>query len=142
MGGHDGLLASAAKQGFFLSRCWRRGWLLFQFLGNSILGYSIRRRCSHGCTDVYNIGGDDKGTDDSYGNIIPFLVVGLFWWKRKELLALPLKLWWPGLLMLAAAGGAARCGFLLQAAVFFHRRAVRRDLRVDGAGVGARMAAA
>jgi exosortase len=37
--------------------------------------------------------------DDADGNIIPFLVIGLFWWKRRELLALPLKIWLPALLI-------------------------------------------
>ena len=88
--------------------------LLFQFWGNSILGYYHSSSLFGWLYYVYNIGGDDKGTDDSYGDIIPFLVVGLFWWKRKELLALPLKLWWPGLVMLALAGVLHVAGFLLQ----------------------------
>ena len=29
--------------------------------------------------------------------LIPFVVLALFWWKRKELLAQPLGLWWPGI---------------------------------------------
>ena len=52
--------------------------------------------------------------DDGYGNFIPFLVIGLFWWKRRELLALPLKLWWPGLLILLAAMLLHVAGYAMQ----------------------------
>jgi exosortase len=55
-----------------------------------------------------------SANDDAHGNIIPFLVVGLFWWKRKELLALPLKTWWPGLLILVAGMGLHILGYVLQ----------------------------
>ena len=33
------------------------------------------------------------------------IVIGLMWWKRKELLALPLQIWWPGILFLIAGSG-------------------------------------
>jgi exosortase len=33
--------------------------------------------------------------------LIPFVVLALFWWKRKELLSLPLRTWWPGLFLVA-----------------------------------------
>ena len=45
--------------------------------------------------NAYNSGG--VSSDDAYGDLIPFLVIGLFWWKRKELLQLPLKIWPPAL---------------------------------------------
>jgi exosortase len=88
--------------------------LLFQFWGNSILGYVHTSSLFGWLYFLYNIGGGDDQNDDSYGDIIPFLVVGIFWWKRKELLALSLKVWWPGLLMLALAGVLHVAGFLLQ----------------------------
>jgi exosortase len=107
--------------------CWHRlpnkafffvllaAWLLlFQFFGNSILGYIHTSSLFRWLFFVYNIGGGDKATDDSYGNVIPFLVVGIFWWKRKELLALPLKPWWPGVLLLVAAVVLHIAGFLIQ----------------------------
>ncbi len=75
--------------------------LLFQFWGNSILGYVHTPSLFQWLYNLYNVGGEEN--DSSYGNLIPFLVIGLFWWKRKELLALKLDLWWPGLPMLAGA---------------------------------------
>jgi exosortase len=94
--------------------CWQRlpnktlffallaAWaLLFQFWGNSILGYVHTPSLFEWLYNLYNLNIEEN--DSSYGNIIPFLVIGLFWWKRKELLALPLNLWWPGMLLLAGA---------------------------------------
>jgi len=107
--------------------CWRRlpnkafffallaAWLLlFQFFGNSTLGYIHTSSLFQWLFFVYNIGGGDNATDDSYGNVIPALVAGLFWWKRRELLALPLKVWWPGWWLLAAAVLLHVAGFLIQ----------------------------
>ena len=103
--------------------CWRRlpnkafffvlltAWLaLFQFWGNSILGYTHTSSLFGWLRDQY----DNPNADDGHGNLMPFLVAGLFWWKRKELLALPLKLWWPGALMLLAALALHVFGFLVQ----------------------------
>jgi hypothetical protein len=94
-------------------------WLaLFQFFGNSILGYIHTASLFGWLRYAYNIGGGDKATDDSYGNLIPFLVVGIFWWKRRELLALPLRFWWPGILLFAAAVLLQVAAFLVQQPLF------------------------
>lgn len=94
--------------------CWQRlpnkafffclliAWLaLFQFLGNSILGYIHTPSLFSWMYTAYEVKGD--AADDSHGLFIPFLVVGLFWWKRKEMLALKMRLWMPGLLILLVA---------------------------------------
>jgi exosortase len=109
--------------------CWQRlpnksfffallaAWLLlFQFWGNSILGYLHTSSLFMWLYDTYTVGGEKN--DSSQGILIPFLVVGIFWWKRKELLALPLKLWMPGLLMLAAALVLHILGYVIQQPVF------------------------
>ena len=106
--------------------CWRRlpnkfffflllaAWLaLFQFLGNSILGYIHTPSLFLWMHEAYRSSGS-AANDDAHGNFIPFLVVGLFWWKRKELLALPLKTWWPGLLILAAGMALHVLGYVIQ----------------------------
>jgi exosortase len=105
--------------------CWQRlpnkaffftlltAWLLlFQFWGNAILGYVHTSSMFAWLYDAYTVGGEQN--DASYGKLIPFLVVGLFWWKRKDLLAQPLQLWWPGLMLLAAALVLHIIGYLIQ----------------------------
>jgi len=105
--------------------CWHRlpnkvfffallaAWLLlFQFWGISFLGYFHKASLFDWLNDAYNnpVSVEDAG----HGDIMPFLVAGIFWWKRKELLALPLQTWWPGILILAAAGVLHIAGFLVQ----------------------------
>jgi exosortase len=106
--------------------CWQRlpnkffflvllaAWLaLFQFLGNSILGYIHTPSLFSWMHEAYR-SSPTSANDDAHGNFIPFLVVGLFWWKRKELLALSLQTWWPGLLILMAGMVLHILGYVLQ----------------------------
>lgn len=103
--------------------CWRRlpnkaffftllaAWLaLFQFLGNSILGYVHTPSLFSSLIEAYG----SQVTDDGHGPLIPFLVVGLFWWKRNQLLALNLQVWWPGLFILLAAMLLHIFGYVVQ----------------------------
>jgi len=105
--------------------CWRRlpnktfffvllaAWLaLFQFLGNSILGYIHSPSLFSWMYEAYN--GTNPAADDGHGDFIPFLVVVLFWWKRRELLDQHLNVWWPGLLVLVLAVGLHILGYVLQ----------------------------
>jgi len=105
--------------------CWQRlpnkafffvllaAWLaLFQFLGNSILGYIHTPSLFSWMHESYRT--SNSVGDDAQGNFIPFLVVGLFWWKRRELLALPLKPWWPGLLLMVFAMALHILGYVVQ----------------------------
>ena len=95
--------------------CWQRlpnkglffvllaAWLaLFQFLGNSTLGYIPTPSLLRWMYIVYG-GTDLSGSDDDRGKFIPFIVLALFWWKRKQLLSLEPKLWSPGLLLVGLA---------------------------------------
>jgi len=105
--------------------CWQRlpnklfffgllaAWLaLFQFLGNSILGYVHTRSLFVWLYGDYN--NPNPAADDGPAGLIPFLVIGLYWWKRKTLLALPLQLWWPGIFFLLAAIGLHLIGYVVQ----------------------------
>ncbi len=105
--------------------CWHRlpnkllffgllaAWLLlFQFFGNSILGYVHSASLFGWLNEAYN---NSASVEDSgHGDIMPFLVIAIFWWKRKELLALPLDIWWPGIFLLAAALVLHVLGFVVQ----------------------------
>src|ERR1700722_12597861 len=70
------------NKGFFFGLL--AAWLaLFQFYGNSILGYLHTSSLFAVLLSAYN----DPNADDSQGPLIPFLVIFLYWCKRKELLA-------------------------------------------------------
>jgi exosortase len=110
--------------------CWRRlpnkafffvllaGWLgLFHFLGNSTLGYFHSPSLFSFLLSAYHpdlpgwlrtlnlsaVGHLLSESAEGHCILVPFVVLGLFWWKRKELTALPLALWLPGLWVLALA---------------------------------------
>jgi exosortase len=71
--------------------------LLFQFLGNSSLGYVPSPSLFHFMAVAYNR--ESLVADDGHGNMIPFLVLGILWWKREELRAVPLRTWWPAVVL-------------------------------------------
>jgi exosortase len=93
--------------------CWQRlpyklpflilffAWVtLFQFLGNSTLGY-VRTSSLFGYLyDCWSAGGGNLlQSEEGYAILVPVVVAVLFWAKRQELLALDLRPWWPGLLI-------------------------------------------
>ncbi len=93
-------------------------WLaLFQFLGSSTLGYvhssslfSFMLNAYHPNLEAWLRHLDFDAISHWMGEgeeghclLVPLVVLGLFWWKRKELMAVPLRLWWPGLLMVGMA---------------------------------------
>jgi exosortase len=90
-------------------------WLaLFQFLGNSTLGYV---RSSSLFTYLYtalSAGGKLLESEEAVGLFIPVVVLALFWLKRKELLALEIKSWWAGLVLVSAGLMFHLMGFLIQ----------------------------
>ena len=101
------------NKGFFLVLL--GAWLaLFQFLGNSTLGYVSTPSLLSWMNAIYVANPNANGADDSHGKLIPFAVLGLFWWKRKQLLALPLRTWWPGLLLVALALALHLLGYMAQ----------------------------
>jgi exosortase len=85
--------------------CWRRlpnkgfffillaAWLvLFQILGNSTLGFIHSQSLLVWMWMAYH---PSVSGDDGHGFVVPILVLAIFWWKRKELVSLPLRTWWP-----------------------------------------------
>ena len=98
-------------KGFFLALL--AAWLaMFHFVGNSTIGYVNTPSLYGWMYNAYN--SESPTADDGHGNLIPFVVLGLFWWKRRELLAQPLKTWWPGILLLALAILIHVAGYLAQ----------------------------
>jgi len=107
--------------------CWQRlpnkgfflvllvAWLaLFHFLGNATLGYIPTTSLLSWMRVNYGPGIGAGASDDSHGKLIPFVVVALFWWKRKQLLAVPLRTWWPGLLLVALGLALHLLGYMVQ----------------------------
>ena len=84
--------------------------LLFVFAGNSTMGYVRTGSLFGWMFDIYTspIG------EDQYGLLIPFVVLILFWWKRRELVAGPLGFWWPAFLPVVAALILHTVGFMVQ----------------------------
>ena len=79
-------------------------WLvIFQFFGNSTKGYIVTDSLYGWMYQAYNPVNEHAVAEDAHANFVPFIIVGLLWWKRKELLALKPGLWWPALLGVALA---------------------------------------
>jgi exosortase len=71
-------------------------WLvLFQVIGNSTLGYVHSSSLFVWMYSAYH----SPITEELYAMFVPIVVLGLFWWKREELLKPRLRNWWPGLML-------------------------------------------
>ena len=105
-----------------ISRCWTGfpdkllfltllgSWLVFfQFLGNSTFGYVDTHSLYAWMNYAYS-----TSKDDELGYIIPLIVLGLCYWKRDELLAVPKRNWWPALLLVALALAIHLTGYVIQ----------------------------
>jgi exosortase len=105
--------------------CWQRlpnkglflillvAWVgIFQFLGNSTLGFIKSPSLLKWMYLVSKP--NDTGEDDSHALFVPFIVLAIFWWKRKELLALQLQSWLPGLILFGGGMLLHIAGYLVQ----------------------------
>jgi exosortase len=85
--------------------CWQRvpnkgffivllaAWVaLFQAVGNSTLGFIHSQSLLVWMWTSYH---PSVSGDDGHGFVVPFLVLGILWWKRQELVSQPLRSWWP-----------------------------------------------
>ena len=63
---------------------------LFHFLGNSTLGYIKSQSMFSWMYFSFS-----TNENDEHGLIIPFVVLGLCWWKREQLRLVPARVWWP-----------------------------------------------
>lgn len=97
------------EKGFFfgLATLW---FALFQFFGNSTFGYIDTPSLFRWLYSAYN----GEFTDDGHGNLIPWVVLGLFWWKRDELAAVSKRIWPPALLGVAAGLFLHLTGYITQ----------------------------
>lgn len=99
------------NKGFFFTLL--AAWLaLFQFRGNSILGYVNTSSLFAWMLEAYNT--PNTAADDKIGNLIPFLVLGIMYWKRKDLIARPPRMWLPALAIVVFAIVLHMAGFIIQ----------------------------
>lgn len=90
-------------------------WMgLFFVLGSSTLGYVSSPSLFSWLLNAYHPAGKYFESDDGHGVIVPFIVLALFWWKRKQLLSADLTAWWPALILLALALTLHIGGYLIQ----------------------------
>jgi exosortase len=83
---------------------------LFVFLGNGTFSFTDTPSLPKWMFTVYS----SPDVDEGHGLLIPFVVLALYWWKRKELVARPLGLWWPAIGLVALALLAHYFGFKAQ----------------------------
>src|SRR5579863_9447721 len=105
--------------------CWHRvpnkafffallaAWLLlFQFVGSGVFAYVDTPSLFQWLWKQYWNPSPDN--DDGLGVLVPVVVLALFWWKRKEILEVPARLWWPALVLLGGCLLLHVVGYLIQ----------------------------
>ncbi len=85
-------------------------FLLFGLLGNSTFGYVDTGSLFSWMYTSYNA----PDSEDSHGNLIPFVVLGLIWWKREKLQSLRLDAWPLALVLIVGALILHAIGFIAQ----------------------------
>jgi len=92
-----------------LFTCWL---LLFHYLGNSSFGYTNTASLLKWIWPSFLPA--DNEFDSGIGMLLPFVVLGLFWWKRNELIAVRLASWPWGLAIMLIALLIHMVGYLVQ----------------------------
>jgi exosortase len=85
-------------------------WIaFFHFLGNSTLGYIDTPSLFGWMHYAFN-----QLEDDRHCKYVPLVVLGLLWWKRRELLATPRRPWWPALVLVVLGLLLHVIGYMVQ----------------------------
>ena len=101
------------NKGFFLTLL--AVWLaLFQWLGNSTLGYIDTKSLFYWLYNAFAGGRTDAFEQETVGLLIPFAVLIILWLRRRQLISLELHLWWPGMLILTLGVLFHVVGYLVQ----------------------------
>ena len=83
---------------------------LFHWLGNSTFGYKDTASLFGWLQYCYSMRTED------HVFLVPFLVAGVMWFRRRELLVLTKRTWWPAVALLALALVLHICGYVIQQA--------------------------
>jgi exosortase len=97
---------------------------LFHFLGNSTLGY-VKTQSIFGWWFWVNTRGLEGAglgealerilsADEAHVWFVPFVALALLWWKRRELMELPKRTWWPAFGLFAFALLLHILGYMVQ----------------------------
>ena len=81
---------------------------LFHWLGNSTFGYKDTASLFGWLQYCYSMRTED------HVFLVPFLVAGVMWFRRQELLELTKRTWWPAVALLALALVLHICGYVIQ----------------------------
>jgi exosortase len=101
--------AQMPNRGFFLTLA--ALWVaLFSFLGNAAFNHFDPTSLFGWLFHLYTAPLMDEG----HGLLIPFVVLALYWWRRKELVSQPLGLWWPALGLIVVALFLHLVGFVAE----------------------------
>jgi len=84
--------------------------LIFHYLGNSTFGYIPTRSIFSWLYSSYNA----RDSDDSHGNLVPFVVLALIWWKRKTLQTITKEIWFPALSIILVGSILHIIGYSIQ----------------------------
>ena len=84
---------------------------LFEFLGNSTFGYIDTHSLYAWMFYAYI-----SSVDDEHGMYIPLIVLGLFWWKRKDFAAAFARPWLPAMVIIVLALFIHLLGYFAQQA--------------------------
>lgn len=100
---------SLPNRGFFLllTGVW---FALFEGLGMSTYATLATSSLLTWMFNVYS----SPAVDEQHGMMIPFIVMILVWWKRKELAAQKTELWWPAVWLVAAGLLLHLGGYIIQ----------------------------
>lgn len=85
---------------------------LFHFYGNASLGYAgLTSSLFSWLQNLYS-----NNADEGMARFVPFVVLGLMWWKRAQLQAVEKRIWWPALAVFVLAVALHMAGFVVQQA--------------------------
>lgn len=92
---------------FILGAAWAA---LFHFLGNSTFGYIDTPSLFGWMYGAYNV----PMSEDGHGNLIPFVVLGLLWWKREQIAQIDAKPSFIPIVFVAFALALHLVGYMVQ----------------------------
>lgn len=90
--------------------CAGLAWVaMFHLYGNATFGYVTSSSLFRWLHGVYQ-----SNDDDAHGYLIPFVVVGLLYWRRTDIIGLKKEVCWPALALIILACSLHVLGYIVQ----------------------------